>query len=139
MRLIDADSKECWACNHHTNGECDTWCDYGESFLLRNDVAKAPTAYDIEAVVKELEENSYEYTTVSDLGIPSTGRKIYLKDAIEIVRKGCITTIKPVRGEWIHDINNLYGCSICGNRETMPHKKKKNFCSNCGTDMRKEV
>ena len=45
-------------------------------------------AYNVDAVVAELEENSYEYTTVSDLGIPTTGRKMYLKDAIEIVRKG---------------------------------------------------
>ena len=41
-----------------------------------------------------------------------------------------------VRGEWIHDINNLYGCSVCMNRETMSPKKKKNFCPECGADMR---
>lgn len=36
---------------------------------------------------------------------------------------------------WIHDINNLYGCARCGNRETMGHKKKKNYCPNCGAKM----
>ena len=40
-----------------------------------------------------------------------------------------------VHGWWIHDINNLYGCSECGERETMPHKKLKNYCHNCGAKM----
>ena len=46
MRLIDADVHECWACVHNNCG-CDTWCDYGEAFELREDVKNAPT---IEAV-----------------------------------------------------------------------------------------
>lgn len=46
MRLIDADVHECWACVHNNCG-CDTWCDYGELFELREDVKNAPT---IEAV-----------------------------------------------------------------------------------------
>lgn len=47
---------------------------------------------------------------------------------------------KPVvHGEWIHDINNSYGCSECGERETMSPKKLKNYCPNCGADMRKKV
>lgn len=40
-----------------------------------------------------------------------------------------------VHGEWIHDINNLYGCSECMNRETMSAKSMKNFCPNFGADM----
>lgn len=42
------------------------------------------------------------------------------------------------KGEWIHDINNLYGCSRCGKREAMSPKKLKDFCPNCGADMRGE-
>ena len=38
-------------------------------------------------------------------------------------------------GEWIHDINNLYGCSECLQRETMSHKAMKRFCPNCGAKM----
>lgn len=38
-------------------------------------------------------------------------------------------------GEWIHDINNLYGCSECLGRETMSHKALKRFCPNCGAKM----
>lgn len=43
---------------------------------------------------------------------------------------------EPVRhGRWVHDINNLYGCSECRERETMSHKKKKLYCPNCGVKM----
>lgn len=38
-------------------------------------------------------------------------------------------------GEWIHDINNLYGCSECFNRETMSLKRLKPYCPNCGAKM----
>lgn len=38
-------------------------------------------------------------------------------------------------GQWIHDINNLYGCSECLGRETMSHKKLKPYCPNCGVKM----
>lgn len=41
-----------------------------------------------------------------------------------------------VHGRWIHDINNLYGCSECMKRETMSPKKLKPYCPNCGADMR---
>lgn len=46
-----------------------------------------------------------------------------------------IEAVAVVYGIWIHDINNLYGCSICMNRETMSPNKKKNFCPNCGAKM----
>lgn len=39
-------------------------------------------------------------------------------------------------GEWIHDINNLYGCSKCGEREIMSPKRKKKFCPACGAPMK---
>ena len=43
---------------------------------------------------------------------------------------------EPVRhGRWIHDINNLYGCSECMERETMSPKRLKNYCPNCGAKM----
>ena len=40
-----------------------------------------------------------------------------------------------VHGRWIHDINNLYGCSECMERETMSPKKLKLYCPNCGAKM----
>lgn len=43
---------------------------------------------------------------------------------------------EPVRhGMWVHDINNLYGCSECLGRETMPPKRLKPYCPNCGAKM----
>lgn len=43
MRLINAEERECWACTHHSTGVCDTFCDCGESFELRDDVRRAKT------------------------------------------------------------------------------------------------
>lgn len=44
--------------------------------------------------------------------------------------------VAPVRhGKWVHDINNLYGCSNCMERDTMSQKHLKNYCSNCGAEM----
>lgn len=40
-----------------------------------------------------------------------------------------------VHGRWIHDNNNLYGCSECLERETMPPKKLKKYCPHCGAKM----
>ena len=41
-------------------------------------------------------------------------------------------------GRWIHDINNLYGCSECMARETMSHRNMKNFCPWCGAKMQQD-
>ena len=46
-------------------------------------------------------------------------------------------SLRPV-GYWIHDVNNLYACSECLERETMSPKKKKPFCPNCGARMKGE-
>lgn len=47
-----------------------------------------------------------------------------------------ITDVEPLRhGKWIHDINNLYSCSECTERETMSHKRLKSYCPNCGAKM----
>ena len=92
MRLIDADSHECWACVHHIDGKCDTFCDHGESFEPRVDVLFAPVAYNVEVVVKELQatnknlcdhiicckEKHCEICTVNN----------FLSKQIEIIRKG---------------------------------------------------
>ena len=46
----------------------------------------------------------------------------------------CEATVSA-HGHWIHDINNLYGCSECFGRETMSHRKKKRYCPRCGARM----
>ena len=50
MRLINADERECWACKHHASGKCDTWCDHGESFEIREDVKNAKTIKEVDFV-----------------------------------------------------------------------------------------
>lgn len=60
---------------------------------------------------------------------------------IPIVRQNILDmpTISPEslvkHGRWIHDINNLYGCSECLERETMSPKRLKPYCPNCGAKM----
>ena len=47
MRYLNQDEHECWACIHHQNkeGQCDTWCDHGESFIQREDVRTAQSVH----------------------------------------------------------------------------------------------
>lgn len=59
MRLINADEHECWACKHHATGKCDTWCDAGEAFELREDVKNAKTVDAKPVVHGEWEDNPY--------------------------------------------------------------------------------
>lgn len=44
MELISVSSL-CWACSHHATGVCDTWCDCGEAFKMREDVKKEDGVY----------------------------------------------------------------------------------------------
>lgn len=55
--------------------------------------------------------------------------------AVELRKAPAIDAVPVVHARWIHDINNLYGCSECMARETMSHKKLKKFCPNCGARM----
>lgn len=55
------------------------------------------------------------------------------------LRKKCEDFAPVVHGRWIHDINNLYSCSECMERETMSPKKLKPYCPNCGAEMRGEA
>ena len=52
-----------------------------------------------------------------------------------------LAAAEPVRhGRWIHDINNLFGCSECMERTTMSFRTGlKNYCPNCGAKMDAEV
>ena len=56
--------------------------------------------------------------------------------ARELIADAPTIDAEPVRhGRWVHDINNMYGCSECGARETMSPKKLKNYCPSCGAKM----
>ena len=73
--------------------------------------------------------------------------KVHAETTIEATRVA-LSALRPVsrervekvwRGEWIHDINNRYGCSKCMARETMSHKNLKPYCPNCGAAMTDEA
>ena len=65
----------------------------------------------------------------------SIGRKS-LMVMLEVLKNQPAIEAEPVvHGRWIHDINNLYGCSECMERETMSHKRLKPYCPNCGARM----
>ena len=65
----------------------------------------------------------------------SIGRKS-LMVMLEVLKNQPTIEAEPVvHGRWIHDINNLYGCSECMGRETMSHKRLKPYCPNCGAKM----
>lgn len=62
MKLISISSpSECWACIHHATGKCDTWCDYGESFEMREDVANTDGVYLSTKDYEKLLEYKYMY------------------------------------------------------------------------------
>ena len=56
-----------------------------------------------------------------------------MKKAVE--ETPTIDAVEVVHARWVHDINNLYGCSACLGRETMSHRKLKKYCPNCGAKM----
>ena len=58
-------------------------------FWKKEEAIKAwNTRKPLERIVERLEEESYEYTTApTDLGFVTKGRKLYLKDAIKIIKE----------------------------------------------------
>ena len=56
-------------------------------------------------------------------------------EIMDSVEDSEVDAVPVVHGQWIHDINNLFGCSVCGERETMSARKPKNYCPNCGAKM----
>ena len=94
MRLINADEHECWACIHHITGKCDTWCDAGESFELREDVKDARTAFDVVKVIKQLEEEANFFGGESMGTLQKHFYCIGIQKAIDIIKEelntGCV-------------------------------------------------
>ena len=62
------------------------------------------------------------------VGAPGGARKL-------MVEAPAADVVEVKHGKWIHDYNNVYGCSECLERETMSPKKPKNYCPNCGAKM----
>ena len=78
----------------------------------------------------DLVEKRYDADYWSDCQDPD-----WVVDWEDIENAPTIEAEPVVHGRWIHDINNLYGCSECMERETMSPKKLKNYCPNCGAKM----
>ena len=70
--------------------------------------------------------------TVGDQKGPAEMRFVFWQD---IEKALTIDAVPVVHGRWVHDINNLYGCSACLERETMSHRKLKKYCPHCGAKM----
>ena len=60
MELLSVNNL-CWACIHHATGECDTWCDHGEVFKMREDVANEDGVYLSTKDYENLLEYKYMY------------------------------------------------------------------------------
>lgn len=89
-----------------------------------------PDLIDREAALQELQ---YCFIRKPD---PDNIISVTLALARKKISKIPAAEVEPVRhGRWIHDINNLYGCSECLERETMSPKRLKPYCHNCGTKM----
>ena len=121
MRLIDADAlikemDKIWFANR------------GNCLDVYANIDEAPT---IEAEPVRHEGNT-TFMTTSD--IDAYKSRIIIGES---KNKFCRVFYEDDRehGRWIHDYNNLYGCSECMERETMPHRKLKHYCPNCGAKM----
>ena len=100
MRLIDAEAKECWACTHHATGKCDTFCDHGESFELREDVKNAPTAYKTEAdpmqelLLRQRTDGKWEeYKLYATIVIETEEEFLQLQKKLQMQKGECKTCI----------------------------------------------
>lgn len=86
-RLIDADDVISLLANHHFDDSKEN-----TDLLIHNlykEVKSVPTAYDVDAVVKQLEELTEEECTLHECGIRSERCKPCIaKKAIEIVKGG---------------------------------------------------
>lgn len=76
MRLIDADVFEKFIRKNCTDSLVDLWCEL---------VRRQPTAYDVDEVVEQLKDVSYERFGNAGMGGENV---VNLDDAIEIVKAG---------------------------------------------------
>ena len=99
---------------------------------------------DADALVEELSKLRDSYmSTYGELRDGSYEKVMYygkyttLVETINDIKRHAPTIdyVPDLQGEWIHDINNLYGCSVCLGRETMSPKRMKKYCSFCGARM----
>ena len=90
----------------------------------------------IEALRKDIQE--YKYT--DGQSIPFKTGIIYRQiEVIKIIEEQpTVEAVPVVHGEWVNEYINRYGhpchcCSVCGFHAS---HQDKNFCPNCGCDMK---
>ena len=118
--IVKAFKDKAWKSRKHHDGTM-----YDGMFIVGVETpnGQATYHYDIEPYWNMFICKEIEFAPEWDGHTPS--------QAIERIGK-----LDPVRhGRWIHDTNNLYGCSECMERETMSPKRLKNYCPNCGVKM----
>ena len=99
-----------------------------------NMLEELPTAYDIDKVIEELEENASRYTKKYVTPYGNNGyrdtKAISIHKAIEIVKQGCVSDDVC---EWKYDKHFEFAKSKCGSIDT--HRiefKKLKYCPYCG-------
>lgn len=86
--------------------------------------------------VRLIDANALAEEFVGGECMKSMAEAIADKRFVKAIRQApTIDAVQVVHGRWVHDINNLYGCSACLGRENMSHRKLKKYCPNCGAKM----
>lgn len=101
---------------------------------------------DADALVKWLYKQTEGVIAMED-HVPEQFKEYYRGKMEAFIEVSChvrrhtptLDLVPDLEGEWIHDINNLYGCSVCFKRETMSLKHMKNYCPFCGARMYKKT
>ena len=98
---------------------------------------------DRKSLIDALRKDIQEYKDTNGQSIPFKTGMIYRQiEAIKIIEEQpTVEAIPVVHGEWVNEYINRYGhpchcCSVCGFHASY---QDKNFCPECGADMRKKV
>ena len=145
MRLIDVDAlieaMKKTESEYESAMTCPSW------WSAFNVISEQSTAYDIDKVVEELQENASRYTKKYVTPYGNNGYKdtkaISIHKAIEIVKQGGVSddiSREAKQGKWILDeftakYGNPYRCSCCN----IEFGDTYNYCPNCGAGMKKVV
>ena len=128
MRLIDADKLK--KCYEGHNG-IDDKADY---LSIRRMIDNQPTAYDVDKVVAELEENASRYTKKYTTPYGNNGYKdtkaISIHKAIEIIKHGVVSDDVC---EWREDGLFLY--TSCGDR-VKAYSDDFKYCPYCSKQIK---
>ena len=129
MRLIDADAIHWWKGDDENGNPV--------YIIDKRDIDKEPTAYSVEKVVEEFEENASRYTKKYLTPYGNNGyrdvKAISVKKAIEIVKQGYVSDDVC---EWKYNDSEYYFESSCKHLHIFmsdgPEENEYRFCPYCG-------